>query len=889
MNGNIIFIILFNVILVILFKHKKYVYPLMFILLVSLLLRLIYKKREEYMEGYSNYDVYSYWLDEKNEMNNDDINVDLFDKIDRVINLLIEKETTEKDLIYGDKQCKGSFKVVDRGEESCGFNKYDEYKYIISEPGNNCEYLPGQVIYYKKPLCQIGEKCDYNQDCFRGKCINNKCEVNFDCNSSQLDNCDTEKKCEILNKEFGGDKYVFNKGKCVNNTCKRETFYDCQDKESCENLGYGYKWEPDKKIKCQKLAREVEKCNQYECPSGYSVSIENKDYKCKNLVPPSEINEYNTEILTFDEDGTAYIDECSSKVCCEPNYKCGQYYFPKDSNVKLKDECKGCDKKKCDDKCYSDTLSDNEKPYKLYRKGKLLKNIYYPYKDVKIDGKTYYDNNKCNSPISCSEEECTIQNICTCKNGIGEKGDKCVTNGSSICASCNDGFSKNGNGQCEFNECGDGSHRVNNTCQQNKCTCKNEKGEIVGKGATGEACTSNGSNICSSCNDGYLLVDNKCVVDDTCYIETDEIQNVFLSNLKEQNFELTENMDDLYYKIDNKEDCSKLDSNMCNKTWYSGMLPKEKGETKYMGRCAMVKSQIDAGDLSGTIKYTESKCEPITSILKYKNDKEWTFNDIDARIAGGRGKLSDQGKSSNLWNHNSNCPKLTKMCDIEFNKLCSPEIRGNEECKVCATKHQTDLKNAGCDNKKILSMCEDECDDEFNKLCSPENRGDEGCTECIMKNRQTLQEMGCYNENILNKCDTIDCDNGYSINDVNTINVYSSKCSQCKKGYYKGEDDEKCIPCGNSLSTLNIGSVSKESCIPTCVNSSNRRKLGKKKKGIMIIHQDYENTSNCEEIGNIENGCENMYVINNDNSGNICKSFSSLRRGCDTGPKCVPS
>jgi hypothetical protein len=825
----------------------------MFILLVSLLLRLIYKKREEYMEGYSNYDVYSYWLDEKNVMNNDDINVDLFDKIDRVINLLIEKETTEKDLIYGDKQCKGSFKVVDRGEESCGFNKYDEYKYIISEPGNNCEYLPGQVIYYKKPLCQIGEKCDYNQDCFRGKCINNKCEVNFDCNSSQLDNCDTEKKCEILNKEFGGDKYVFNKGKCVNNTCKRETFYDCQDKESCENLGYGYKWEPDKEIKCQKLAREVEKCNQYECPSGYSVSIENKDYKCKNLVPPSEIKEYNKEILTFDEDGTAYIDECSSKVCCEPNYKCGQYYFPKDSNVKLKNECKDCSNKKCDDKCYSDTLSDNEKPYKLYRKGKLLKNIYYPYKDVKIDGKTYYDNNKCNSPISCSEEECTTQNICTCKdeNGkiVGEAatGEACTSNGANICASCDDGFSKNGNGQCEFNECGDGSHRVNNTC----------------------------------------------VMDDPCYIETDEIQNVLSSNLKFLREVSTENMDALYYKIDNKEDCSKLDSNMCNKTWYSGMLPKEKGETKYMGRCVMVKSQINFGDLSGTIKYANPKCEHINLLAKYKNDKEWKKVIYSSDGPHSYGKISDQEKPNNLWNNNhSKCPKLTKMCDIEFNKLCSPEIRGNEKCKVCATKHQTDLKNAGCDNEKIWSICEDEgikCDDEFNKLCSPENRGNEGCTECIMKNRQTLQEMGCYNENILNNCDTIDCDNGYSINDVNTINVYSSKCSQCKKGYYKGEDDEKCIPCGNSLSTLNIGSVSKESCIPTCVNSSNRRKLGKKKKGIMIIHQDYENTSNCEEIGNIENGCENMYVINNDNSGNICKSFSSLRRGCDTGPKCVPS
>ena len=208
MNGNIILIILFNVILIILFKQKKYVYPLIFILLISLFLRLIYKKREEYMEGYSNYDTYAYWLNEKNEIN-DEIDVDLFDKIDRMINLLIEKETSEKELLYGDKQCKGEFIFIDKGESKCGFNKYDEYKYRITEPGNNCEYMPGELVFNKKPLCEIGEQCEYDQDCYQSKCINKICDKEFECNSSQLDNCDTKDKCDRINKEFGGDKYVF--------------------------------------------------------------------------------------------------------------------------------------------------------------------------------------------------------------------------------------------------------------------------------------------------------------------------------------------------------------------------------------------------------------------------------------------------------------------------------------------------------------------------------------------------------------------------------------------------------------------------------------------------------------------------------------------------------
>jgi len=432
MNDNIVFIILFNVILIILFKYKKYVYPLIFILLISLLLKLIYKKREEYMEGYSNYEIYSYWLDEKKKIN-DEINVDLFEKIDRMINLLIEKETSEKDLLYGDKQCKGEFVLIDKGEGTCGFNKYDEYKYKITEPGNNCEYIPGQPKFIKKPLCEIGEKCENNQDCYESKCINNICNIEFECNSLQLDNCNTKDKCDIINKEFGGDKYVFKNGKCVDNTCTKETFYNCLDKESCENLDYDYKWDPNAEIKCQKLSREVEVCSQYSCPSGYSISSENKDYKCKNLVPPSEIKDYNAEVLSFDDDGTAYVNECSERVCCVPNYTCGEYYTKK--NI-----CKGINKNIYGSTCFSGSLTDDKKPYKLYRKGNLFKEIYYPYMEKESDGKIYYDNNKCNSPLSCTEEECTTQNICTCKNGTAATGAECVTNGSSSCASCNPGY-----------------------------------------------------------------------------------------------------------------------------------------------------------------------------------------------------------------------------------------------------------------------------------------------------------------------------------------------------------------------------------------------------------------------------------------------------------------
>ena len=86
-----------------------------------------------------------------------------------------------------------------------------------------------------------------------------------------------------------------------------------------------------------------------------------------------------------------------------------------------------------------------------------------------------------------------VQNTCSCSNGTKATGAACTSNGANICTSCQGGFHKSGN-----------------NCVQNSCSCDG------GIGATGSACTSNGANICTSCYDGYYKSGNNCQQKRSC-------------------------------------------------------------------------------------------------------------------------------------------------------------------------------------------------------------------------------------------------------------------------------------------------------------------------------------------------------------------------------------
>ena len=84
-------------------------------------------------------------------------------------------------------------------------------------------------------------------------------------------------------------------------------------------------------------------------------------------------------------------------------------------------------------------------------------------------------------------------NSCTCENGTAATGAACTTDGAELCATCNNGFTLD-----------------RTACTVNICTCKN------GMAATGAACTTDGAEGCATCNNGFTLdsTANKCTATD---------------------------------------------------------------------------------------------------------------------------------------------------------------------------------------------------------------------------------------------------------------------------------------------------------------------------------------------------------------------------------------
>eukprot|EP00941_MAST-03F_sp_MAST-3F-sp1_P006081 g6081.t1 len=77
---------------------------------------------------------------------------------------------------------------------------------------------------------------------------------------------------------------------------------------------------------------------------------------------------------------------------------------------------------------------------------------------------------------------------CKCNNGMFATGSDCTSNGAEICTSCNQGWYLN-----------------NGLCVENQCMCND------GVASLGSDCLSNGAHLCSSCNNGFHLNDSLCV------------------------------------------------------------------------------------------------------------------------------------------------------------------------------------------------------------------------------------------------------------------------------------------------------------------------------------------------------------------------------------------
>ena len=497
--NKILLIILFNIVIILCYKYNMgiYVYPFIFIMGCILYIKLIYIKDYELIEGFSDEEVLSYWesVDDKIVEESESTEKNLLKNINSVIELLTKREQSSNK--YSDKQCEGEFKV-NKTDKECGYNVYDEYEYKITTPGSNCEYMPGYKYRDYKPKCEIDSTCKKDSDCLNGKCVKKKCKIDFDCDSQKLDNCD-KKGCKNLNKLYGDNKYIFRNNKCEISECTISGYFKCDTKESCEGLGYNYSWEIDNDSgKCVKINESVETCASHECPIGQFHIENNKNIRCKRTYnAEKDISMLDFGNVSKDIEGKEYIDVCTNNVCCQPDWKCSQYY----KEGEIDEDCGEYTGNKIiegdvelDSECYSSS-SDNVE-YKTFDLSKKKKGtIYYVYNDEYKQGENINKEGTCDG-FNCNK--CKDENTCTCEYGTPATGEECTVNGSQICSSpCNTGYHL------------DAASKI---CKVNICECDN------GSGAKGEECTVNRSQICSSsCDPGYHLDDaSKICIENLC-------------------------------------------------------------------------------------------------------------------------------------------------------------------------------------------------------------------------------------------------------------------------------------------------------------------------------------------------------------------------------------
>ena len=90
-----------------------------------------------------------------------------------------------------------------------------------------------------------------------------------------------------VNVKFGFS-YEFLNGKCTTSRCNVNEYFNCNSKDTCEGLGFNYKWDPKTLPRCQKKEEDVKTCSEIDCPDNYFPIISNKDKACRRPANPDE-------------------------------------------------------------------------------------------------------------------------------------------------------------------------------------------------------------------------------------------------------------------------------------------------------------------------------------------------------------------------------------------------------------------------------------------------------------------------------------------------------------------------------------------------------------------------------------------------------------------------
>lgn len=476
--NKVLLIILINIIIIFGYKYKisLYILPFIFIIGCVLYIQLIYIKDKELVEGFNDEDVLSYWnqIEDTAEQDIKGVEDNLINKIDSVVELLTKLETSDNK--YAGQQCEGEFKLT-KSHKECGINAYDEYKYIISKQGDNCEYMPGYTYREEKELCKIDQECKDEGDCDKGaKCVKNKCKMGFECSSTELDNCN-KKECKELNDRYGGFMYEFLDGKCTTSRCNVNEYFNCDTKDTCEGLGFNYEWDSKKLPRCQKKEEDIKTCSEIECSDNFFHIHENKNKACIRPVNEGEEETTDRFSVIVDVNGLKYIDRCNEDVCCQPSYKCGQYYHNGSStsstctsNYTIDGHLKIMPLHTIPGPCVNKMGED---PYETFDLGKnQLGKIYYIWKGVDADKNVFLDSDNTRENMNCVNDNCNNciegEASCVCPNGSEMLGLECLSTGSNVqCKNCKKGYYLSTDRSCQ--QCPDRTYQTGDSFQDGEC------------------------------------------------------------------------------------------------------------------------------------------------------------------------------------------------------------------------------------------------------------------------------------------------------------------------------------------------------------------------------------------------------------------------------------
>tara|TARA_B100001059_G_scaffold236396_1_gene286651 strand:+ start:6970 stop:7857 length:888 start_codon:yes stop_codon:yes gene_type:complete len=141
------------------------------------------------------------------------VTIDELSKMNTLLDKLIKLFNTNRN------DCIGKYRPQ-KCDKECGYGSRENIYTIIQQSGETglpCPHKEGSIKKTKciNDLCNEGDKCINNNDCFNRNCVDGFCKDKYDCSDTYIDYCNTYDKCNSLNSDISDIKYTWTGSECL--------------------------------------------------------------------------------------------------------------------------------------------------------------------------------------------------------------------------------------------------------------------------------------------------------------------------------------------------------------------------------------------------------------------------------------------------------------------------------------------------------------------------------------------------------------------------------------------------------------------------------------------------------------------------------------------------